>query len=131
MSPVDVQSSGSGPAQRSEPIAIIGMGCRFPGANCPSEYWDVLWSGCSMMRDVPSERWNPDRFYDPDPARPGTSYVKKGGFIQSALDEFDAAFFGISPREAMFMDPQQRLLLEVAWETFEDAGVVPQELAGG
>jgi acyl transferase domain-containing protein len=126
---VDSQPNGEESAHDGEPIAIIGMGCRFPGANSPSEYWNVLCSGRSMMRDVPSDRWNADRFYDPDPDRPGTTYVRKGGFLQGAVDEFDAAFFGISPRDAMYMDPQQRLLLEVAWETFEDAGVVPQEPA--
>src|SRR5215510_14265981 len=127
----DAQHMADAGPQRDEPVAIIGMGCRFPGANCPSEYWDMLCSGRTAVRDVPEDRWSTYRFYDPDPGKPGTTYVRKGGFLDAALDEFDAAFFGISPREAMCMDPQQRLLLEVAWETFEDAGVVPQELAGG
>jgi acyl transferase domain-containing protein len=113
-----------------QPLAIIGIGCRFPGAACPSEYWDLLCSGRTAISNVPEDRWNIDRFYDPDPAKQGTTYVSKGGFLDGPLDAFDAAFFGIAPREAMCMDPQQRLLLEVAWETFEDAGVVPEDLAG-
>lgn len=131
MGPVDTRTAGEEPVDRSEPIAIVGMGCRFPGANCPSEYWDVLCSGRSMIGDVPRDRWNAERFYDPDPTRPGTTAVRKGGFLQGALDEFDAAFFGIAPPEAMCMDPQQRILLEVAWETFEDAGIPPNQLGGG
>jgi acyl transferase domain-containing protein len=109
-----------------QPLAIIGIGCRFPESDCPSDYWDLLCSGRTAIRDVPEGRWNADRFFHPDPGIQGTSYVRKGGFLRGALDEFDAAFFGISPREAMCMDPQQRLLLEVAWETFEDAGIAPQ-----
>lgn len=114
----------------AEPVAIVGMGCRFPQASSPSEYWDLLCSGRTAITEVPEDRWHLHRFYDPNPERPGTTYVRKGGFMSAPLEEFDAAFFGISPREAMWMDPQQRLLLEVAWETFEDAGIVPQDLAG-
>lgn len=113
-----------------EPIAIIGIGCRFPGANNPLEFWNFLCSGHDAIRDVPKDRWNIDRFYSSDPNKPGKMYVRKGGFLQKSLDRFDAAFFGISPREAVYMDPQQRFLLEVAWEAMEDAGVIPNELAG-
>ena len=113
-----------------QPLAIIGMSVRFPGADSPSEYWDLLCSGRTAIRNVPEDRWNPDRFYNPDPKKPGTTYVRTGGFLRGAIDEFDAAFFGISPREAVWMDPQQRLLLEVGWETFEDAGIAPDKLAG-
>jgi acyl transferase domain-containing protein len=113
-----------------QPLAIIGMSVRFPGADSPSEYWELLCSGRTAITNVPEDRWNPDRFYNPDPKNPGTTYVRRGGFLRGAMDEFDAAFFGISPREAIWMDPQQRLLLEVAWETFEDAGIAPDRLAG-
>jgi acyl transferase domain-containing protein len=111
-------------------VAIIGMAGRFPGAENLSQYWDLLCSGRTAIGDIPADRWNPERFYDSDPQKPGTSYVRKGGFLRAPLDQFDAAFFGISPREAMWMDPQQRLLLEVAWEAFEDAGIPPDTLAG-
>ncbi|MFZ1084725.1 MAG: polyketide synthase [Terracidiphilus sp.] len=113
-----------------QPLAIIGMGVRFPGADSPSEYWDLLCSGRTAIGNVPDVRWNPDKFYNPDPKHPGTTYVRTGGFLRGAMDEFDANFFGISPREAMWMDPQQRLLLEVAWEAFEDAGIAPDKLSG-
>jgi len=111
-------------------IAIIGMSVRLPGAENPAEYWDLLCSGRTAIGNIPEDRWNPDRFYHPDPQTPGTTYVRSGGFLRKPLDEFDAAFFGISPREAIWMDPQQRLLLEVAWEAFEDAGVAPDKLGG-
>jgi acyl transferase domain-containing protein len=121
----DARQSIDSEPHEHQPLAIIGMGCRFPGAECPSEYWDLLSSGRTAIGDIPQDRWNADRFYDPDPGKQGTTYVRKGGFLRQPLDGFDAAFFGISPREAMCMDPQQRLLLEAARETLEDAGVVP------
>lgn len=114
-----------------EPIAIVGIGCRFPGGAVDAEsYWDMLMAGRDGIVDVPVDRWDVSRFYDPDPAKPGKTYVKRGGFLDRRLEEFDAAFFGISPREAEVIDPQQRLLLEVTWEAFEDAGIVPETLAG-
>lgn len=114
-----------------EPIAIIGIGCRFPGgASSPDKYWQLLLKGQDAIVDVPKDRWDIRRFYDPDPDKPGKSYVKQGGFLKERIDEFDPLFFGISPREAETMDPQQRLLLEVTWEAFEDAGLIAEKLTG-
>jgi acyl transferase domain-containing protein len=121
------------PAGRTtkEPIALIGIGCRFPGgADNPAAFWDLLISGKDAIVEVPKDRWDIRRFYDPDPDKPGKMYVRAGGFLQERIDQFDAWFFGISPREAACMDSQQRILLEVAWEALEDAGLVPERLAG-
>ena len=116
--------------RRTEPIAIVGIGCRFPGgASDAEQFWRLLEQGVDATRDVPRERWDADAIYDPDPEAPGKSYVKRGAFLD-AIDGFDADFFGISPREATLMDPQQRLLLEVAWEALEDAGLSPLERRG-
>ena len=109
----------------TEPIAVVGMGCRFPGGvNTPAEYWRLLHDGVSGIVRVPTERWDADDFYSEDHTRPGTICSREGGFLTSwQPNEFDAEFFGISPREAGAMDPQQRLLLEVAWEALENAGI--------
>nr|VFJ66691.1 MAG: Acyl transferase domain-containing protein [Candidatus Kentron sp. DK] len=112
---------------RKEPIAVIGMGCRFPGADNPDAFWRLLREGVDAMTDVPPERWDIDAFYDPDPDAPGKVYTRQAGFV-SGIDRFDPQFFGISPREAVDMDPQQRLFLEVAWEALEDAAQIPGEL---
>ncbi|PSL51987.1 myxalamid-type polyketide synthase MxaE and MxaD [Saccharothrix carnea] len=112
-----------------EPIAIIGVGCRFPGADGPDEFWDLLVNGVDAISEVPPDRWNVDELYDDDPATPGKMITRWGGFVRD-VDRFDREFFGISPREASAIDPQQRLLLEVAWEALEDAGQVPTALAG-
>ncbi len=114
---------------RSEPIAIIGMGCRVPGAANPESFWQLLHNGVDAISEVPSDRWDGDAFYNPDPEAIGKIATRWGGFL-SAIDQFDPAFFGISPREATAMDPQQRLLLEVAYETFENAGQTTEQLAG-
>jgi thioester reductase-like protein len=104
-----------------EPIAITGIGCRFPGANSADELWDLLKNGRDAISELPPERFDINSLYDPRPGVPKKIVTRNGGFL-SDIDQFDAAFFGISPREAVLMDPQQRLLLEVAWEAFEDAG---------
>ncbi|MEI9897837.1 MAG: SDR family NAD(P)-dependent oxidoreductase [Chthoniobacter sp.] len=105
-------------------IAIIGVGCRFPGGiNHPEALWKLLVDGREAISEVPADRWNVERFYDAEPGVIGKSIAKRGGFIDG-IDQFDPQFFGISPREAPYVDPQQRLLLETAWEAIEDAGVV-------
>lgn len=114
-----------------DPIAIIGIGCRFPGgANSHKAFWRLLTRGKDAIVDVPAERWDSRRFYDPDPDKPGKVYVNQAGFLKEKIYDFDPLFFGISPREAESMDPQQRLLLEVTWEAFEDAGLVAEQLYG-
>ncbi len=114
-----------------EPIAIVGMGCRFPaGVNSPAAYWDLLNDGRDGVRTVPPERWNHAPFLDKSGNAQGTTYAEHAGFIDQPVDGFDAAFFGISPREANAMDPQQRLLLEVTWEALEHAGMAPDRMAG-
>lgn len=113
------------------PIAIVGMGCRFPaGASSPEAFWDLLRRGGDGITEVPAERWDVRRFYDSDPAKPGKTYVKRGGFLRERVEYFDPLPFGISPREAAALDPQQRLLLEVTWEALEDAGLPIESLAG-
>ena len=112
-----------------EAIAIIGIGCRFPGAPDARAFWNLLRNAVDAIREVPADRFNLHDFYDPDPAAPGKIVTRWGGFIEH-VDQFDAHFFGISPREAARMDPQQRLLLELTWEALEDAGQVREHLAG-
>jgi phthiocerol/phenolphthiocerol synthesis type-I polyketide synthase E len=113
-----------------EPIAIIGMACRFPGqVNTPEEFWALLKNGRDGIVEVPAERWSTDAFYDPDPHADGKMYTRYGGFLPD-MPLFDSQFFGISPHEAIRMDPQQRLLLEVTWEALENAGQNVDELAG-
>ena len=116
--------------KEKEPIAIIGMGCRFPGgADDPEKFWDILEQGIDAIREIPKDRWDIGQYYDPDPEKPGKTYVKYGGFLNEA-DKFDAGFFGISPAEAESLDPQQRLLLEVSWEALESAGLDISRLKG-
>jgi acyl transferase domain-containing protein/acyl carrier protein len=114
---------------QSEPIAIVGIGCRFPGgAAGPRAFWQLLRDGVDAVREVPRERWDIRRYYDPDPETSGKMYSRYGAFIED-VERFDAPFFGIAPREAAQMDPQQRLALEVAWEALEHAGQSPGALA--
>ena len=110
------------------PIAIIGLGCRFPGANSPDTFWQLLQSGRDAIRQVPPDRWDANTFYSPERATPGKTNTRSGGFLDN-IDQFDPHFFGISPREASRIDPQQRLLLEVAWEALEHAGQAPGRVA--
>jgi phthiocerol/phenolphthiocerol synthesis type-I polyketide synthase C len=116
----------------TEPIAVVGMGCRFPGGvNNPEQFWDLLCAGRSGIVRVPADRWDADAFYTDDHTVPGTICSREGGFLTSwQPDEFDAEFFSISPREAAAIDPQQRLLIEVAWEALEDAGLPPHTIRG-
>ena len=113
---------------KPEPIAIIGMGCRFPGAENAEAFWELLTQGRDAIGDIPPQRWDNDGLFDPDPDAPGRICIRQAGFIAD-VDAFDSGFFGIAPREAQSMDPQQRLLLEVAWQALEDAGLPPDQLA--
>src|ERR1051326_1007553 len=111
-----------------EPIAVVGMSLRFPGATDPDSFWQLLREGRNAISEIPASRWDVNQYYDPDPSARGKMYVRSGGFV-NAVDEFDAGFFGIHPREAVAMDPQQRLLLEVAWEALENAAQPPDSFA--
>ena len=114
----------------AEPIAVIGIGCRFPGGvQSPEDYWRLLYAGRDAIAEVPAERWSAEQLYDPDPQRAGRMNTRWGGFLPSP-ELFDPVLFGIAPREASSMDPQQRLLLEVVWEALWDSGMAPDRLAG-
>src|ERR1700722_18429487 len=116
--------------QQPEPIAITGVGLRFPGgASCPASFWDLLAKGVDAITEVPSSRWPLDAFYNSNADEPGKMYARHGGFLADP-STFDADFFSISPKEAMSLDPQHRLALEVAWEALENAACNPQRLDG-
>ncbi|MFD9734948.1 SDR family NAD(P)-dependent oxidoreductase [Umezawaea sp. NPDC059074] len=129
--PVDTPVAPRVAVAEHEPIAVVGMGCRFPGdVHTPDDLWRLLVSGRDAIGPWPTDRgWDVGALYHPDPDHPGTSYCREGGFLSGAAD-FDADFFGISPREALVMDPQQRLLLETTWHAVEDAGIAPTDLRG-
>jgi acyl transferase domain-containing protein/7-keto-8-aminopelargonate synthetase-like enzyme/acyl carrier protein len=128
MSNAEAPHSGRPARPGLEPIAVVGMACRFPGGNNPDEFWEFLARGGDAVREIPPERWDVDAYYDPDPEAKGKMYTRWGAFLPD-FDHFSAGFFGISPREAQFLDPQQRQLLEVHWEALENAGIVPQRLS--
>ena len=114
--------------KQSEPIAVIGMGCRLPGeSDSPEEFWQLLRDGLNAAVEIPNERWHHDEIYSEDPETPGAIYTRKAALIKD-VDKFDPMFFGISPRESMTMDPQQRLLLEVVWEAMEYGGLPAEQL---
>ena len=120
--------SRSGDTSRvAEPVAVVGMACRFPGAENLDAFWTLIEAGGDAITEVPPDRWNAAEWYDSDPSSPGRIASRWGGFVPG-IDQFDAAFFGISSREASQMDPQQRLLLEVAWNALEDAGETPASI---
>src|SRR5579871_3059582 len=113
---------------RAEPIAVVGLACRFPGAENAAAFWELLAAGRDAITEVPKERWDVDAYFDADPEKPGKMYSRWGGFIGN-IETFSTSFFGIAPREAANMDPQQRLLLEIAWQALENAGAAPERLS--
>ncbi|MBV8882827.1 MAG: AMP-binding protein, partial [Chroococcidiopsidaceae cyanobacterium CP_BM_RX_35] len=127
--PLMIDIGGTQKEIETEAIAIIGLGCRFPGAKNPVAFWKLLHDGVDAIKEVPLSRWDINAFYDPTPATAGKMNTGWGGFLEQ-VDRFDPQFFGIPPREAQSMDPQQRLLLEVSWEALESAGQPPEQLAG-
>ncbi|HTG75645.1 MAG TPA: polyketide synthase, partial [Steroidobacteraceae bacterium] len=125
--PIDSTQPGN---MSEEPIALVGIACRLPGGIAsPAELWQALSSGRDAITEVPRERWDAGALWNEDARMPGKTRARWGGFLDQ-VGEFDASFFGISPKEARQMDPQQRLALETAWEALEDAGIVPETIAG-
>ncbi|MFB7924153.1 SDR family NAD(P)-dependent oxidoreductase, partial [Streptomyces sp. NPDC056081] len=128
--PAAAPRTGRTPAAANDPIAIVGLGCRLPGGiETPEALWESLCDGLDAIREVPADRWNAREWLDPDPRAPGRMNTRWGGFLDDVAG-FDADLFRISPAEAKHMDPQQRMALEVAWAAFEDARIVPTDIAG-
>jgi len=115
--------------RQQEPVAVVGVGCRFPGGTGVDGFWDLLAGGRSGVGEIPADRWDVDSLFSPVVGLPGRVYTRHGGFLDG-IGGFDADLFGVSPREAASMDPQQGLVLEVAWEALESAGVAPDSLRG-
>lgn len=119
------------PGAPKEALAIVGIGCRFPGGGTtPDAFWNLLRNGVDTLTDTPKGRWDPKKFYDDDRDKPGTAINFQAGFLRDSIEEYDPAFFGISPREAAYIDPQQRILMELTWEAFEDAAIAVDEFRG-
>lgn len=126
-----VKDSSQDANNSREPIAVIGIGCRFPGGiTNPENFWQLLTNGVDAISEIPEDRWSIEKFYSKTSSKPGKTVSKWGGFVDQRIEHFDAHFFGMSPREASYLDPMQRWLMEVSWEAFEDAGLVPEKLAG-
>ncbi|CDP86776.1 beta-ketoacyl synthase [Mycolicibacterium farcinogenes] len=125
----DPAAASTAATRTDDPIAVVAVSCRFPGAPNPEAFWDVLSGGVDAIREVPEERFDIDEFFDEDPDAPGKTYTRYGGFLDG-IDGFDPEFFGISPREAVWIEPQQRLVLETVWEGLERAGHSPEALRG-
>lgn len=130
VNPVVTTSKKSKEKINEEPIAIIGMACRFPKANDVKEFWKFLMVGGDAITEVPSDRWDMDQYYDPDPTAEGKTNTRYGAFLEGDLNEFDPFFFDISPREAIEMNPAQKLTLEIVWEALENAGIPYKNLEG-
>nr|MDT0659519.1 polyketide synthase [Micromonospora sp. DSM 115978] len=116
-------------AARSEPIAVVGIGCRFPGADGPEQFWRLLTEARTAITPIPTDRWDNNRYYHPDPDTPGHTYARHGGFLTNVRG-FDPTIFGITPREAAAIDPQHRLILETTWHALEHAHIPPDHLRG-
>jgi acyl transferase domain-containing protein len=114
---------------KREPVAIVGIACRYPGVDGPDALWQVLADGKEVVGQIPKDRWDIDDYYDPDPAAPGKIVTRRAGILPE-IDQFDPTYFGISPREAQTLDPQHRLLLETSLEAMEHAGIAPDTLVG-
>jgi len=126
LAPIKSGFARTGDVYGSEPIAIVGMSCRYPGANSVQEFWDLLFQGEEGIREPPAFRWTKEHSIRVSQNDRKTN----AGFLSTTIDEFDAKFFGVSPKEAAFMDPQTRILHEVLWESLEDAGIDPLSLYG-